>query len=117
MLDGDFNTAWQRPNKSTFEVVINLNETIDLLGFKYLPPQHWWEEGNIITEYQTYQSTDGQNWRLIKEGEFANIKNNPVWQNILFEKPLTTKYLKFVSLKTVNVESRAACAEFDVITK
>lgn len=117
MLDGDFNTAWQGPNKSTFEVVINLNESIDLLGFKYLPPQHWWEEGNIITEYQTYQSTDGQNWRLIKEGEFANIKNNPVWQNILFEKPLTTKYLKFVSLKTVNVESRAACAEFDVITK
>jgi alpha-L-fucosidase len=117
MLDGDYNTAWQGSNKSAFEVVIDLNEMIDLLGFKYLPPQHWWEEGNIITEYRIYQSTDGQNWSLIKEGEFSNIKNNPVWQNILFEKPVTANYLKFVSLKTVNIESRPACAEFDVITK
>ena len=61
------------------DLVIDLGKNYTVSGFKYLPDQNRWSSG-IITNYQFYVSTDNKGWKLVSEGEFSNIKNNPVWQ-------------------------------------
>jgi hypothetical protein len=46
---------------------------------RYLPDQGLWNLG-IITNYQFYVSNDNVEWKLADDGEFSNIKNNPLWQ-------------------------------------
>jgi alpha-L-fucosidase len=63
-----------------------------LSGFKYYPEQNSWQP-SIITHYEFYVSADGKNWKKVSEGEFSNIKNNPLWQ---------TKLLRLLQLATLN---------------
>ncbi|MEP7252798.1 MAG: discoidin domain-containing protein [Ginsengibacter sp.] len=61
------------------DLEIDLGKTENVSGFRYLPDQPWWASG-IITSYIFFVSQDGIQWKKIDEGEFSNIKNNPVWQ-------------------------------------
>ena len=51
-------------------------------GFRYLPPQDG--SNGTITHYTLWGSTDWDNWNKLASGEFANIVNNPIWQNLSF---------------------------------
>lgn len=61
-------------------------------GFRYLPPQDG--TSGTITHYTLWGSTDWNNWTKLASGEFSNIVNNPIWQNLTF--PATkVRMLKF----------------------
>ena len=51
-------------------------------GFRYLPPQDG--SNGTITHYTLWGSTDWDNWTKLASGEFSNIVNNPIWQNLSF---------------------------------
>ena len=51
-------------------------------GFRYLPPQDG--SDGTITHYTLWGSTDWDNWTKLASGEFSNIVNNPIWQNLSF---------------------------------
>ncbi len=97
-----------------FDLVIDLGNKYNVSGFKYLPDQNKWSSG-IITNYQFYVSDDNKNWKLVDEGEFSNIKNNPVWQIKNFT-PVNARYIKLKALKNTWGDDVAGYAEIDLIT-
>ena len=116
IFDGDSKTAWTLRNETPVDVVIDLGEVLRLKGFRYLPDQGRWDTG-IIFNYELYCSLNGKNWgKPISEGEFPNIKNNPVWQEKTF--PITSgRFLKFRALSPAMEGGRVGFAEFDVLTE
>lgn len=114
VLDGNNYTSWQK-GKAPTDLIIDLGKTETLMGFRYLPDQNWWAEASIITEYQFFVSENNIDWKLISDGEFSNIKNNPTWQVKTFN-PLTARYIKLKALKTVGENTNAGIAEIDIIT-
>jgi len=117
VLDGDPSTAWHRPKgtKLPADLVIDLGKEENLTGFRYYPDQTMWGPG-IITNYQFYVSDDNKEWKLVDEGEFSNIKNNPLWQIKRFA-AAKGRYIKLRALKNTNDNDSTGYAEIDVITK
>jgi len=117
ILDGNSSTVWHQvgDKKMPVDLVIDLGNEYNLSGFKYLPDQSKWSSG-IITNYQFSVSTDNKEWKLVSEGEFPNIKNNPLWQ---IKKFVTEKarYIKLRTLKNTEENNITGYAEVDVITK
>jgi alpha-L-fucosidase len=116
ILDGNPSTAWhQNGNKGMpVDLVIDLGKEENLTGFRYLPDQWIWNPG-IITSYQFFVSKDNVDWKVVSEGEFSNIKNNPLWQTKRFsiEK---ARYIKFRALKSTGDNNNAGYAEVGVVT-
>ena len=55
------------------DLIIDLGNECNTCGFKYLPDLNKWSSG-IITTYEFYVSVDNQQWKLVDQGEFPNIK-------------------------------------------
>ena len=73
-----------------------------------------WGPG-IITDYQFFVSTDNKSWKLVSEGEFSNIKNNPLWQTKTFNEE-KARYIKFRALKNTENNNNIGYAEIGLIT-
>ena len=119
-IDGDPRTMWHTPTSDSapvhpHSIEINLNETLSLKGFSYLPRNDGRSEG-ICKKYRFEVSKDGNNWKIAREGSFDNIKNNPVLQRVNFSKPMEAKYIRFTSLSNVNGDTCLSIAELGVIT-
>jgi alpha-L-fucosidase len=98
-IDEDPNSSWQTDEKARGpqHIVIDLGETVELSSFSYLPMQGRWIAG-FVQEYAFYTSNDGRNWQKQEEGEFSNILNNPIRQEVSFE-PVSARYVKFEAKK------------------
>lgn len=116
VIDGDPSTTWHQPKgtKLPADLVIDLGKEESLIGFKYYPDQTMWGPG-IITTYQFYVSDDNKEWKLVNEGEFSNIKNNPLWQIKKFA-PVKARYIRLRALKNTEDNDNIGYAEVDVIT-
>lgn len=87
IFDGVEHTAWVGTNP----LVVDLNAVCKLKGLTYLPDQSRWASG-LVVKYVIEISKDGDQWEEAIRGEFANMQNHPVEQQILFR-----KYVKDVS--------------------
>lgn len=116
ILDGNVATAWRQGRETSLpaDLVIDLGKELMLTGFKYYPEQNSWQP-SIISHYEFYISKDGKNWEKTSEGEFSNIKNNPLWQTKRFD-AATARFIKFRALKNTENNNRIGYAEIDVIT-
>jgi alpha-L-fucosidase len=94
VIDGNSHTAWYQAKTQTLpaDLIIDLGKEVTLTGFKYLP---WQSPDGVISKYQFSVSLDGNNWTIVNEGEFSNIKNNPLLQ----VKTFTPSKAKFISLR------------------
>jgi len=107
MFDGTGNTAFRLPKEKP-ELVVEINEEAIISGFRYTPNQRR-DAVDYVTGYQLF--IDGRN---VSEGEFANIVNNPVMQEIRFQ-PVRGKQIRFVAKSVVN-NVQPGIGEFSVIT-
>jgi alpha-L-fucosidase len=100
------------------ELAINLGEPLKLHGFTYTPRQDNKNNGTLY-QYNFYVSDDGKSWqKVIDQGTFANIKNNPVRQEVRFEKPYLARYIKLQGLSSVNEnENLVSAGEIGILTK
>lgn len=116
IIDGDITTAWHQGKEVTMPVdlIIDLKSDQVVSGFKYFPDQRVWSPG-IITHYELYTSADQQTWTLVNHGEFANIKNNPVWQEKRFGS-VHARYIKLRALKNTTDNNQVGYAEVDIVT-
>lgn len=110
-IDSNPTTAWRTdPEEGSYphEIVIDLGEELNLKGFTYTLRQ----EGNIsgtIYRYNFYISEDGENWqKVIDEGTFGNIKNNPIQQEVNFDKIYDAPHIKLQGLSSVNGDESLA---------
>ena len=116
ILDGDQSTAWHqdRDKKMPVDLAIDLGKEQIISGFRYFPDQALWGPG-IITDYQFYVSGDTKKWKLVNQGEFSNIKNNPLWQIKNFA-PERARYIKLRALGNTEGNDNTGYAEVDIIT-
>ena len=112
MMDEDPNTYWKAENMQSASIDLGSNYTIT--GFSYLPSQGRWDLG-YIDNYKFYTSKNGTNWQLAKTGEFSNIKNSPIRQEIKIPKT-KARYIRLEPVSTVD-DTPATFAEFGVITR
>ena len=105
----------QEKSKTPTAVTIDLGELLNLKGFIYLPSQDRWAEGTI-SHYIFEVSTDNVHWKKVSEGEFGNIKNNPIEQRITFAEE-KAHYIKLTAVKTVDDTNRVSYAEIGIITQ
>jgi len=118
ILDGDVHTSWLQSNnlKMPIDLVIDLGKPENLTGFRYHPATlEWWMNNGVITRYQFFVSKDNIQWTLVDEGEFSNIKNNPLWQEKKFTQT-EARYIKFRALKNTHNDNVVGYADFDIIT-
>lgn len=115
MFDGDPETAWTLNAKAPVDFIVDLGEKMEIEGFTYLPNQRRGNPG-IIYKYEFYVSGDGNHWGSpVSQGEFSNIKNNPVLQEKKF-KAVSAKYVKLRAISTTEENARVGIAEFGIIT-
>lgn len=116
VLDGNPATSWRQntPGKEPVDLIIDLGNVENIMGFKYLPDQN--NTTSAIANYQFYVSPDNVAWEKVDEGEFSNIKNNPLLQTRHFS-PVKARYIKIRSLRNVNGNTEAGYAEVDIITR
>ena len=122
-IDGFPKTLWitswtDSTAKYPHEIAVDMGEKLVLKGFSYTPRQDGNHSG-IIYRYNFSISNDGQNWqKVIDDGAFGNIKNNPVKQEVKFDKPYAAKFFKLDALAPAGERDHwAAVAEIGVITR
>lgn len=117
ILDGNSETAWHQNSaaKLPADLIIDLGKEENLIGFKYLPDQSLWG-GGLISQYQFFVSNNGTDWNLVSDGEFSNIKNNPLWQMKMFNEA-KARFIKLRTIKNVENNNNIGYAEVEVITK
>ncbi len=118
-IDGNPNTMWHTPWSENapdhpHTIEIDLGETLELKGFSYTPRTSGL--GGVCKKYTFEMSADGTKWET-KTGEFGNIKNNPVKQEVFFKRVVKAKYIRFTSLSNVNNDAILSAAEIGVITR
>lgn len=115
IIDADENSVWTKQGKLPQEVIVDLGKIYNLKGFTYLPQQSRWPQG-VIADYEFMLSENGKQWKKVSEGEFSNIKNNPIEQLIEF-KTTKARYFKFVGKRSADDTEVLGIAEIGVITE
>jgi len=116
VLDGNTSTTWHqsRDKIMPIDLVIDLGSEQNLCGFRYFPDQGMWGP-DIITNYKFYVSMDNKKWKLVSDGEFSNIKNNPLWQIKKFA-AIKSRYIRLQALSNTEGNNETGYSEVDVIT-
>ncbi|MEM9326198.1 MAG: alpha-L-fucosidase [Bacteroidota bacterium] len=104
-------------------LTIDLGEELVLHGFAYTPDQSRYPHG-VITNYVLELKSTSKNpniesnrWRPVAIGEFPNMANNPVRQEIRFNEPHVARFIRFKAKQLVTVGEEPIVAEIDVITE
>lgn len=109
VLDGNGYSAYYLPADKS-ELVVELAGEHSITGFRYTPNQGRDAKGHI-SNYQLY--IDG---KKVSEGEFSNIKANPIEQSVYFP-AVKGKRVRFVASRIVDEAPRGGIGEFAVITE
>ncbi|WP_335965820.1 alpha-L-fucosidase [Galbibacter sp. PAP.153] len=114
VIDANPETYWATDASDTArEISIDFGENIVIKGFSYTPMQARFPFG-IITDYEFSVSTNGKNWKKISQGEFGNIVNNRIKQEVNFT-PVEAQYIKLKAIKVAGDDVRATYAEIGIL--
>lgn len=95
-------------------IVIDLGENIKFKGFFYIP------EGQVtaanISRYNFYISNDNKDWTQIRSNAiFNNIRNNPIRQDVRFDKEADARFIKLEPLELSNDNNKYSIIELGLI--
>lgn len=117
-IDEDPKTFWhthpvegERNPPQAFDV--DMGRDIIVTAFTYLPRQDGTSHG-MTDRYRFELSRDGKRWLPFAEGEFPNIRANPIEQVVPLKKPVSARYLRFTGLHAVE-KDHVSAAEVGVI--
>lgn len=109
-LDGDASTTCM---VQADRIILDLGEECTISSLKYLPDQSEYGKG-LISGYGIYVGTKPDALtQLVKQGEFSNIKNNPILQSVFFT-PVNARYVELRATKMVNDGEPMGFAELAV---
>lgn len=112
LTDGDPNTMWHTMYSVTVAkhphwVDLDAGEVKIIKGFTYLP-RAGSSNGNI-KDYTIHVSLDGKEWgEPVQKGKFAN---NLAEKQVIFNKPVKARYIRFTALSEQNGQDFASGAE------
>lgn len=104
-LDDSPETAWVATGKAPQSFVVDMGKPYQVKSFSYLPRQDGKTEG--MTDRYTFEtSPDGNTWKTVAEGEFSNLKANPIEQNINTNNTDTpVRYFRFTGTRALEGDS------------
>ena len=116
-IDGNPATFWNthpvgKEHTLPQEFVVDMGAEKLLGGFTYLPRQDHCLHG-MVDQYTFQISTDGKVWTTAVEGEFGNLRANPVEQGIPFA-AAKARYFKFIARHALE-KNHAIVAEIGVV--
>jgi alpha-L-fucosidase len=116
-IDGKPGTFWNthamdKEHHLPQEFTVDTGGEKTLRGFTYLPRQDRITHG-MVDQYTFQVSLDGTTWTTAAEGEFGNLRANPVEQTIPFA-PISVRYFKFIARHCLD-KDHAIVAEIGVI--
>jgi alpha-L-fucosidase len=120
-IDGNPNTIWcthdsvkgeQGPPQS---VTLDLGAVQDLAAVTVLPRQDGTPHA-MVDRYRLEWSADGNQWSKPLEGEFSNLRANPVEQRISLPEGSKAKVLRFTALHVLE-KNNVTIAEIGVVIR
>ena len=116
-IDGDPGTIWHTygpdgEHHLPQEIAVDLRHEQTVKGFTYLPRQDGCFHG-MVDQYAFLLSTDGKTWKQVAEGEFGNLRANPIEQKVSFA-PTRARYFKFVAKHALEL-NHAVVAELGIV--
>jgi alpha-L-fucosidase len=113
-IDDDPNTTWTTTETNMpQDISVSLGEERWIKAFTYLPRQDKEVDG-IADRYTFSVSIDGVTWQQVADGEFSNIKSNPIEQVVTLKQAVKASYFKF-TIKHVVSGNGVSVAEVGVI--
>lgn len=94
------------------EILIDLGEERTIGSLYYLPDQSEYNKG-LISSYELSVGRTEAAFQVVAKGEFSNIRNNPVLQNVYFT-PTEARYLKLKATRMVNEADSLGLAEIGI---
>lgn len=95
------------------KVVFDLGKEHTITAFHYLPDQCEYNKG-LISSYELAVGTDINALnQIIAQGEFSNIKHNPILQSVFFT-PVKTRYIVLKATKMVREGESIGLAEIAI---
>lgn len=116
-IDGDPDTFWHTAYSDgeapyPHEIQIDMQKSVELSGFKYLPRQDM--QNGWFTDYELYVSEDGKDWGApAAKGVFPRNSDEQV---VRFDKPRRGRFIRLVALKGITDRPWAGIAELDILT-
>ncbi len=120
-IDGDPNTIWCSHDAVKGEhappqsLKIDLGATTDLAAVTVLPRQDGCAHA-MVDRYRLEWSADGSSWSKPLEGEFSNLKANPVEQRINLPEGTKARHVRFTALRVIE-KNNVTVAEIGVISR
>lgn len=85
---------------------VTLDAPAKVAGFIYVPDTATGHD--LMYHYAVQVTTDGKKWKdLIMDGEFGNIKANPIPQTVVFDKPIKLRGLRIICKETADGDAFA----------
>ena len=117
-IDADAWTLWQEHATTTesarTRLTIDMGRIHRIGGFAYQPRQDWNFQG-VVDRYQFETSVDGKQWTTqVASGEFGNIRNNPMLQEVSFA-PVEARFFRFTPLRDTDNIGWVGAAEITVL--
>lgn len=116
-IDGNPNTFWhthprggELPPPQSFAV--DMGETRKIRAFTYLPRQDGTFHG-MTDRFKFEVSADGKKWKTVAEGEFGNLRANPISQTIAFP-PENARFFRFTGTRALE-RNHVSAAEIGVL--
>ena len=120
-IDGDSQSFWcthdavkgeQAPPQT---LTVDLGAARDLAAVTVLPRQDGTVHG-MVDRYRLEWSADGKTWANPLEGEFSNLRANPVEQRINLPVGAKARHLRFTALRVIE-KNNVTIAEIGVISR
>lgn len=81
-------------------ITVDMGHAVKIVAFTYLPAKNYPAKG-LINRYKFYTSENGRTWEEQKNGEFSNIKANPVEQRVELLAPVNARYFRFEPVSVI----------------
>lgn len=111
-IDGNPATVYIQQGYLPHDLIIDMQKEAQVSEFTYTPDKKVGAKG-VIFNYRFSVSADGKNWETVSEGEFSNIKNNPIPQTKYFQKK-KVRFVKLTALSNTDGTQEAGYAEIEV---
>ena len=96
-------------------MTIDLGREIDVAALTVLPRQDGSAHA-VPDRYRVEWSADGKTWSAPLEGEFSNIRANPVEQRIALPEGSRARHVRFTALRVLE-RNNVTVAEIGVIRR
>ncbi|MCQ2370709.1 MAG: alpha-L-fucosidase [Akkermansia sp.] len=109
-IDGKEDTLWHS-DKCPASITVDMGQRQKIAAFSYTPRQ----DGSVqdMTDRYTFEvSKDGKAWQKVGEGEFGNLRANPIEQRVDFS-PVDARFFRFTATRSIE-GSGSSAAEINI---